>query len=281
MKQILDEITFDLSSYNATNEATHTWKAQLVLTEDIAVKVAKVPPEIGFFLVQVHTHLHNVSMLFNNSRIKGTNIGVVQMANGVLDTYSFLIDMVRTNISALVVITAYDSEAPIPGGCNMTFALETAPYQVVTNTGEMVRVDSQAASQPNHICEGNKVKLEMYHLYLEEWNFEEDEYFKGIEKMISVRDIEKNGRRVPDNYKMSPLRRYYNAYVGTGAVYAIIARYGNFNAAYIPAVSYACEPSSCYSYGKSILLISSITTELHSNYQGNRKDFGFLPVTFW
>lgn len=142
---------------------------------------------------------------------------------------------------------------PIPGGCSTTFDFDIAPYQIVTYTTELIIVDAQSASINNHICEEQLDNLEMYHLYLDEWVFSEDQYFEGIQQMITVKAIKENGRKVPEPYGASNLRRYYNAYVGTGSVFAIIAKYGNYSSAYIPAVTYACDVSmgneTCYDPG--------------------------------
>lgn len=38
-----------------------------------------------------------------------------------------------------------------------------------------------------------------------------------------------------------PLRNYYSAYRGTGAVFGVVATYKHGSSAYVPAVSYACD----------------------------------------
>lgn len=40
------------------------------------------------------------------------------------------------------------------------------------------------------------------------------------------------------------MRRVYSAYPGIGSAYAMIARYGNYSAAYVTTFSYACSPLS-------------------------------------
>lgn len=40
------------------------------------------------------------------------------------------------------------------------------------------------------------------------------------------------------------MRRVYSAYPGTGSVYSMVARFSNYSAAYVPIVSYGCDPVS-------------------------------------
>lgn len=142
---------------------------------------------------------------------------------------------------------------PIPGGCNLTFKTKIAPYQNITYTNELIIAEAQAASVFAENCEENNVGIEMYHLYLNEWDFTQLSYFKGIESMLIVDRIITNGRRVPHYVGYSNLRKYYNAYKGTGSVFAVIAKYKNRTSAYIPGFSYACDPrneTTCYEPGK-------------------------------
>lgn len=86
--------------------------------------------------------------------------------------------------------------APIPGGCNLTFKTEIAPYQIVKLLEDMIRVDAQAPSTPHKICEQAHIHVEFYHLYLKEHYLSEDNYFDGIDKMLTVESIRTYGRKV-------------------------------------------------------------------------------------
>lgn len=56
----------------------------------------------------------------------------------------------------------------------------------------------------------------------------------------------------------STLRRVFSAYPGTGSVYAIVATYGNYSAAYVPAATYACSPSDISSCGNLSMLLAVV-----------------------
>lgn len=93
------------------------------------------------------------------------------------------------------------SAAPIPGGCNMEFDIEVAPYQKLHTENEMIIVDTQPASMLaddglSFLCETNPVQHKMYRLYLPRQDFTPDTYFETIESMLTTQDIVRNGDEV-------------------------------------------------------------------------------------
>lgn len=107
-------------------------------------------------------------------------------------------------------------KAPVPGGCSLTFDNELAPYLITSVTRDLIIIDSQPPSMYGYSCDKNDIKVEMYHMYLEEYNNGEKEYFDGINKMLTVDDIRKNGELVTKDFKQSPYRRMFSAYWGIG-----------------------------------------------------------------
>lgn len=89
------------------------------------------------------------------------------------------------------------SAAPIPGGCNMEFNTEIAPYARIQTRDTMVIVDVQPASLSfNSSCENVSVEVEMYQMFLHEQDFTAETYFMGIVNMLTVQDIKNNGAKV-------------------------------------------------------------------------------------
>lgn len=84
----------------------------------------------------------------------------------------------------------------MPGGCNLEYLTEIAPYQKLNYTESMVKVDAQFASLLDFDCENIVFDYSMYHLYLDELDFSERSYFEAIEKMATPENIEKYGRKV-------------------------------------------------------------------------------------
>lgn len=100
----------------------------------------------------------------------------------------------------------YFFAAPVPGGCNLTFKTEIAPYQLVKLLNDdIIRVDAQAPSIQGGPCELARPSLEFYHLYLKEPNYLEENYFDGLEKMMTVNAIRAYGNKVHLFLLFSPL----------------------------------------------------------------------------
>ncbi|GLV37223.1 hypothetical protein CBL_01947 [Carabus blaptoides fortunei] len=190
---------------------------------------------------QVDIVLSNNINFMPSTYVNGTNIGLVQIITGA-NNYQFFVKNknIQSNNTVLIAIVPYGA-APIPGGCNMEFPTEIAPYQKLTYSDAVITVDAQPASINGHRCEQQIVQHEMYHMYLPESDFTPEVYFSGIKNMLTVTDISYYGTQAsrPGN---GFLRRLYSAYKGTGSVYVIIANIMGQTSAYVPIVSYACDP---------------------------------------
>lgn len=87
------------------------------------------------------------------------------------------------------------SPAPIPGGCNMEFDIEIAPYQKLNIGNGIIIVDTQPSSAPAtnnshpYLCEKSLVQHKMYRLYLPRQDFTPETYFDAIASMLLARDI--------------------------------------------------------------------------------------------
>ncbi|RZC42089.1 transmembrane 7 superfamily member 3-like, partial [Asbolus verrucosus] len=233
-------ITFDLSDYDPTNATTATQKLLVNLTVGLTqIQVTNIPDDIGFFIVQVHSYPYNVTLsssykMKKQNTIKGTNIGLVSLNQKKTTFY-----VKSKNFStALIVVVIYKTGDPIPGGCNLTFNTENAPYQLISFTDDLIIVQSQPPSAIGTTCEKNNVLVELYHLYLHEDDFKQSRYFNGLEKMLTVDAIKVNGYKVTTVDGYFKYRKLYSAYRGVGQVFGIIATYQNKSSAYIPAISY-------------------------------------------
>ncbi|PSN33848.1 hypothetical protein C0J52_24247 [Blattella germanica] len=250
-----DNYNVSLLNYNVTNTAGHVIKSIKHLTpfSSITINVMEIPTDVRFIIVQTHAFQYDVTLSYNSSLephmyVNGTNIGLVQVIDtGQIDTKLYLYNLNENKtVTVLVTVQAYGDDAPIPGGCNMEFSIETAPYLILDFTESTVSVNSQPASAPvprnkSPHCETQVVEYEMYHMYLEERDFTSLTYFDALQKMMTVHDIQLYGRKVPESSEGPKMRRIYSAYPGTGSVYAIIAKSGTTASAYVPALTYSCN----------------------------------------
>lgn len=133
------------------------------------------------------------------------------------------------------------SSDPIPGGCNLTFDTLNAPYQKITYANDMIKVRSQPPSAYGISCDNNQIQIDMFHLYLPEYDNKPESYFEGLSKMITVENIRMNGKKVYSLEGRFKYNRLFSSYRGTGEVFGIVATYKNRSSAYVPAVSYGCD----------------------------------------
>ncbi|XP_003705452.2 transmembrane 7 superfamily member 3 isoform X1 [Megachile rotundata] len=237
---------------NTLNDITPYIK-QISITSfsHLTLNITDISSNVAFYIVQIHSHLHPVALSYDKyyaKRVFGTNIGLYVKPNLNNITSLYLKNDGVYSAKALLVIMNYNDKAPIPGGCNMEFDTEIAPYAKVLTRDGMITVDVQPASVPLNktavsMCDKNPVTHDMYQVYLPQQDLSSKTYFAYITNMLTVNDIIENGQKIstPDLFK--PLRRIFNAYIGTGSVYVTVATYGTQSAAYVPAFSYACDPA--------------------------------------
>lgn len=249
-------VNISLENYNTSSAVGRLIKdvKQILPLCTVVLNVVRIPETVRFIVVQAHTFQYNVTLSYNanlspHSFINGTNLGLVQLINKNQSNAEFYIQNTnaRPSISVLITVQGYGKEAPVPGGCNVEFSVETAPYLIISFTESLIFVDSQPASaavpydKPHPPCESHLIQHEMYHMFLPERDFSSDTYFDALLKMMTVQDIQLNGRKVPEPLEGSLMQQIYSAYPGTGSVYAVIAKSGTSAAAYVPAVTYACS----------------------------------------
>ncbi|XP_050449282.1 transmembrane 7 superfamily member 3-like [Cataglyphis hispanica] len=252
---VSDNVGIIISLWNHNKNNAFKQRINLIPFSHLNITVTDIPPDIWFIILQIHTFQYNATIAYDKDLLDkvssrslfGSNIGLyLKTYNVTTPIQVFLKHYNLHNLDALLTIVAYDRNAPIPGGCNMEFDIEIAPYQKLHTENEMIIVDTQPASilagngLPT-LCETNPVQHKMYRLYLPRQDFTPDTYFEAIASMLTTQDIVQNGDEIPPTLT-SPMRRIYSAYTGTGSVYAAIAINGNYSSAYIPIFTYACSP---------------------------------------
>lgn len=70
----------------------------------------------------------------------------------------------------------------------------------------MIRVQAQAPSLNGVLCELFKIRVEFYHLYVDERDYSRDGYFEAIEKMLTAEDIVNYGRKVGNSVNFEEIK---------------------------------------------------------------------------
>ncbi|KAF3430600.1 hypothetical protein E2986_04322 [Frieseomelitta varia] len=249
---ILDGSVFQVNLTRLHDYSPYTKRIAIEANSKSVFNITNVSSSASFIIFQIHTYQYNVTFSYDkdyldsNRSVFGSNVGLFSKLTTNIVTQLYVKNDNVHKVEALLVAIAYHDKSPVPGGCNMEFNTEIAPYAMVQTGDTMIIVDVQPASAPfNSVrpnCEKNVVTVEMYHMFLSSWDFSLDSYFAAIINMLTVTDIKENGVEVTSSSVFSPMRRVFNAYTGVGSVYVAVATYGDYSAAYVPAFSYACHP---------------------------------------
>ncbi|XP_043513695.1 transmembrane 7 superfamily member 3-like [Frieseomelitta varia] len=247
-----DGSVFQVNLTRLHDYSPYTKRIAIEANSKSVFNITNVSSSASFIIFQIHTYQYNVTFSYDkdyldsNRSVFGSNVGLFSKLTTNIVTQLYVKNDNVHKVEALLVAIAYHDKSPVPGGCNMEFNTEIAPYAMVQTGDTMIIVDVQPASAPfNSVrpnCEKNVVTVEMYHMFLSSWDFSLDSYFAAIINMLTVTDIKENGVEVTSSSVFSPMRRVFNAYTGVGSVYVAVATYGDYSAAYVPAFSYACHP---------------------------------------
>lgn len=227
------------------------------------VNVINILPTYKFFVIEVHSQKKNVTLsdssnnitLPNNS-ITGNGIGLVSVLNDLRTTVYWIENNNIESVNVRVTLLPYRKEAPIPGGCNMEFPVKISPFLKLSHKSGYTILEFQHAfidyapgtEPPSCSLSLTYISYDIYLLFLEEMNYKEDEYFRGIALMQDVASIIKHGKLVHPFDTTPRTRIKFSSYPGQGIVYSIIANYLRNNtvyqSAYVPYVAYDCSLNS-------------------------------------
>ncbi|XP_075982211.1 transmembrane 7 superfamily member 3-like [Anticarsia gemmatalis] len=213
----------------------------------VQVKFTNINPDLYFIVFQVHSHYHDVVLYKNNmtneNQVTGTNVGQVTLTES-LDTYYIQNPNVNATFRVYISVHGYKSYDPFPGGCNMEFSLAIAPYLIVNTNAAYISVNAAPPSTDKSCNIVNDANTSFYYMYLPEQTFSEDDYFRGIRRMMTLKNIQKYGELIPTSaWRM---RRLLSAYPGNGVIFVVVARTkenGLNYSIYVPNHSYGCPVS--------------------------------------
>lgn len=276
------------------------------------VSVRNIPPSVAAVLFQVHSHGYNMTLSEAEEEsihysITGRNIGMIyRLHTWESEAHMWLINRVQQKLSALIIISDLDSYDPIPGGCNMEFPTEIAPYLKLRSDTGKIYVEYQHANigalrdEPVPLCSHSLsyITYDVYVFYMEENDFGQEEYFSKINTMSNASLIKKSANKVL-SYSLHPDTRFsFFMYPNIGVVYNIIAKYTVNGivkeALYVPITSYGCGSFEFTEYGcnfpysfeaKAFLFLLSLYGFItayfgHLFYGSTMFFFGFLAAFF-
>lgn len=99
-----------LDYYNPTNQST--WDIDILYPQSSKViNVQSSPPGVVFYVFQVHSYLHNISLSYNSSLVhhnyvNGTNLGLVWKTKQGPGTF-YVTNPNPENVTVMYAIVAY------------------------------------------------------------------------------------------------------------------------------------------------------------------------------
>ncbi|XP_071957024.1 transmembrane 7 superfamily member 3-like [Antedon mediterranea] len=236
------------------------------------VTVENITTTATFVTIQGHAY-RNVSIYGSTTEVpssdtsmSGSTIGLVSNLQLEQDTVIwYLKNKEVVAIDVLVIVMQYGDGAefsmpPVPGGCCLTSDLELDPnikvlqsnYFHTSTEFSQANAGVPRGSDENVCAKSNapqfRLYYELYIYYLTRF-VDRDDYFEGIEKMMTVDRIKENGKKV-SSYKGKFQGEVILASIqGQGVIYNVIVTDPLTNhsmAAYVPIVNFACTYTPDY-----------------------------------
>ncbi|XP_066146584.1 transmembrane 7 superfamily member 3-like isoform X2 [Euwallacea fornicatus] len=219
------------------------------------INITNIHPNVSFMVIQIHTLTENLTLsytdpIYVNSFTMGNHIGLVwndeipkKYGKNTIEAVLYLFRQmpVLAPVDVLLSVKTYTKYDPVPGGCNLSFETEIAPYQKINLSAAVITITSQPPSVFGEFCNRNTITTEMYYLFLPENSYNSDEYFQSIEKMMIYENVIKYGIKVRKGMGFTKFKQMYNKYTGTGRVFVVVSTYQGRNCVYVPIVSYGCN----------------------------------------
>lgn len=247
-------------------------------------------PNMGYALVQLNAFEYNVTLSYNSTIIEGghlsgQNLGLVMYEDG--DLYAFNLNP-HQPVWVSIVLMIYNSSAPVPGGCNLEFPVETSPVLNVTLTPATIIVDTPPASvalqfrnHSSNACGKARLKYESYYIQMASHDFSQRSYFTALRALMGYATAKTAGHQ---NTLSSPLhvnRHEYGRQPGRGMVFVTVVTdsvHRGFSL-YVPGHTYSCRPfddqTDCYGLNIPWRMVALLLTLLAAL----EVVMGWLPVT--
>ncbi|XP_050091173.1 transmembrane 7 superfamily member 3-like [Anopheles aquasalis] len=247
-------------------------------------------PTMGYALVQLNAFEYNVTLSYNSTIIEGghltgQNLGLLMYEDG--DLYAFNLNPYQP-VWVSIVLMIYNSSAPVPGGCNLEFPVETSPVLNVTLTPATIIVDTPPASvalqfrnNSSNACGNARLKYESYYIQMASHDFSQRSYFNALRSLMGYATAKTAGHQ---NTLSSPLhvnRHEYGRQPGRGMVFVTVVTdsvHRGFSL-YVPGHTYSCRPfddqSECYGLNIPWRMVALLLTLLAAL----EVVMGWLPVT--
>ncbi|XP_077194025.1 transmembrane 7 superfamily member 3 [Paroedura picta] len=213
-------------------------------------------------IFQIHTHQKNVTISLDkiasiNNSATGVDQGLVSVLRPQQNVCTWYMRAVDADqVLSTAVSLSYTEKDPIPGGCNLEFALEIDPNIYLEYNLAETRIKFAPANlgYPRDVtppsCDSGTARdtrwrlyYDIYQYFLPENDLSEAAFVSHMRKMSEVEDIGANGIRIMTLSSEDKTELYFSSLPGQGVIYNVVVRdpLWNTSAAYVPVHTYACS----------------------------------------
>ncbi|XP_055388765.1 uncharacterized protein LOC129617673 [Condylostylus longicornis] len=227
---------------------TYTIKNLETVVVNLNIKKAE---NFGYAIFQVHSYAYNIKLIKLQKLQLGQNLGIVAFESQLF----YIQNPNKFDIDYAIAVTTYNSSSPVSGGCNIEGEISESPILKLTSLKDIIQVDTPSAAMSikkdpkQKLCSNTSepsaaLSYTGYYYYLPKGDFTNKTYFNGIKRFLLPSNITKVAFRAFKKSNKGPAnRRIYMQVPGTGMVFNTIVRDSDGTpAAYVPAVTYFCNP---------------------------------------
>ncbi|XP_056101345.1 transmembrane 7 superfamily member 3 [Rhinichthys klamathensis goyatoka] len=227
--------------------------------------VSRIPADVSFITLQFHTQHSNVTLSYTQVPLYGFSVTAVDagLLSSLIPSQTTLSWFLKTpdgsSAAGVGVILPYTSTDPVPGACNLEFALEIDPniyllYNLfeTTITFAPANIGYERGESPP-ACDVDtglstrwRLVYEVYQYFLPEGDQSERSLISAMERVANVQNLQDNSRKVVTLSSHDRTQFSFNSLPGQGVIFSVIVRDPvlNSSASYIPVHTYACSFNS-------------------------------------
>ncbi|KAK7129605.1 hypothetical protein R3I93_019297 [Phoxinus phoxinus] len=227
--------------------------------------VSRIPADVSFITLQFHTQHSNITLSYSQVPLYGFSVTAVDagLLSSLIPSQTTLSWFLKTpdgsSAAGVGVILPYTSTDPVPGACNLEFALDNDPniyllYNLfeTTITFAPANIGYERGEIPPacDVDTGSSTRwrlvYEVYQYFLPEGDLSEKSLISGMERVANVQNLQDNSRKVVTLSSHDRTQFSFNSLPGQGVIFSVIVRDPvlNSSASYIPVHTYACSFNS-------------------------------------
>ncbi|KAJ8024192.1 Transmembrane 7 superfamily member 3 [Holothuria leucospilota] len=211
-------------------------------------------------MIQFHTLMDKLTLWSSDSNVEnatGYHGGILQYATmSQSGAPWYLASSVNHTVNAIIMVTFFTQNDPVPGACNQEFTPENEPriHFNATPSSDLAVVEfananvGEGKGQFPPACDDATAKTsylqyDVFIYYMPAKDYYVETMNNALLKMMTPESIKKNGLKIKSLKGFEPKAVFMALFKNRGIVYNVVVydTLQNISSAYIPFVNYACD----------------------------------------